>query len=1182
MALFGSYAPPGVYTSVVIEGGGQPLFGSARIPVIIGEGLEYFTQSNVELFRGSSAVADDQAVDENISNEVTGLTRTFTVTYLPVTDGSGKGTTTNDPSKIQVTVDGVPATFISLAGATGTFILQDIPPAGSNVEVTYYFKRGDTLITNEDLSDQIPAFASLTIDGITSPPTASSVTLTTTLPGAVGNNVSIQLVAGVPVVDSLAVSGYGTDTISINITKSSSPVVNRTVVDLYNLVEAGILTLSAGYLVASTPIGAGSLTAGSAANLADGEGPNSNTVFKVSHTPIVDGTNGGVVTTNPALVTVLVNSSPVIVSAVDGADGLITLAAPVAFGSSLVATYYTNTYQNTSDLLPASNVSSIIEVGLGPDRADFIQDVDYVLGVDSNGNPVINWGASSSTTSGVNTSGYTPFGPTQINTTLIDEKVFLQYAGTGDGKNTVFTLPDVPTDGSGLDVVTSDPSKIQVYVGTNPFTALQSGTVTVARLVGDTATVTLYNPPASGLKVYANYYRNTLNDHSYTVTVVHPAQSGQGTYTLKNEFGYVLPVVSLGTTVVTDPNFATTGIVWPSAFSDAWDEPNAVDETVTLSFNNDGSTVTPGVQASLALTFGSGTLTFTSSNPGVGGNAITIAIDVTTATGPAFTITGNAIIINANSTGRLLTLAQIAAEFPRTVTFGAVTCAATGVTSGQPSVTGATNLALGADPISTPYTHSYTVTSTAGTLGSHGVGYLDATYEDATTGLKFTIVNPADALASAFYGYTSLPSPQYKFTPGDTLQFVVSKSAVRYTGTTYFPFGTAQPNNLVAISGLHTTVVTTFGANAGDTAIINTYNKSGNTPSVGEFYYVTFTVAKTAADMAIQIFTNAADAYTAYGQPNTTNRLSLGIQLMTQNGTQTFGAIQVPKQTGLNTASDNAFISAIQTLTVNLPGTTQKANVIVPLSTSPTVHQFLSRQLITQATIRYKGEGIGFVGYSQYTTAAQAIANATGLANSRMIAVGNPVAGLQITDSQTGIAVEYAISGEFMAAALAGLNTNPANDVATSLTNQELVGFTRLLIRYDDATMNNMAAQGLVLLTDNNGALNIRHYKSTDPSNPITSEPTCTTITDYVRQQFRADLKQFIGRKLVDSLVNDITAVCNARLRSLISNEIITAYQNLAVIPDPNDPTTVDVTVTFKPVFSLLYISVTFTVTTSL
>jgi len=36
------------------------------------------------------------------------------------------------------------------------------------------------------------------------------------------------------------------------------------------------------------------------------------------------------------------------------------------------------------------------------------------------------------------------------------------------------------------------------------------------------------------------------------------------------------------------------------------------------------------------------------------------------------------------------------------------------------------------------------------------------------------------------------------------------------------------------------------------------------------------------------------------------------------------------------------------------------------------------------------------------------------------------------------------------------------------------------------------------------------------------------------------------------------------------------------VVQDPDDPTTVDVTVSFKPMFSLLYISVTFTVTTTL
>ena len=112
-------------------------------------------------------------------------------------------------------------------------------------------------------------------------------------------------------------------------------------------------------------------------------------------------------------------------------------------------------------------------------------------------------------------------------------------------------------------------------------------------------------------------------------------------------------------------------------------------------------------------------------------------------------------------------------------------------------------------------------------------------------------------------------------------------------------------------------------------------------------------------------------------------------------------------------------------------------------------------------------------------------------------------------------------------------------DVAAQVTNQNVVGFSRLLVKYDDTTMDQMAAAGLTLLTDNNGALNVRHYKSTDPSNPLTSEPTSTTIADYVSQQFRLDLKQFIGRKMVDGLTTDIAVVCNSRMLSLYNNQII-------------------------------------------
>jgi hypothetical protein len=78
------------------------------------------------------------------------------------------------------------------------------------------------------------------------------------------------------------------------------------------------------------------------------------------------------------------------------------------------------------------------------------------------------------------------------------------------------------------------------------------------------------------------------------------------------------------------------------------------------------------------------------------------------------------------------------------------------------------------------------------------------------------------------------------------------------------------------------------------------------------------------------------------------------------------------------------------------------------------------------------------------------------------------------------------------------------------------------------------------------------------------------------------DLDQFIGRKFTDNLISDVTVVCNARLRSLVDNQILAGFKNLSVVADPSDPTVLQVSLQIKPIFSLLYINVTFTVTTNL
>lgn len=1170
MGLFdGGYIKPGVYTDVTETTTSVSLFTAARVPVLIGEGQEFFSTSNQELFRGSSATADDQVVGEDISDQVTTSNfNTFQLTYWPVVTGNGTGTITTDPSFVTVTDNGVPVTVLSLS-KTGVIVTQDLIPVGDTLLVNYFFKRTDTLISNENLSYQVPSFASLTIQ--------TGLVLSVTLPGALGNLVTLTITlatTGSGVSDTFAVTGIGTDAISIEARNSDNSI--RTLGDIATLINAGIPTADAGYLTVQSLSPSFSDVASqalSATALAGGGGQNTNTAFKVSNVPVVDGSNGGIVTTSPTDIKVLVNGAPTTVASLDGLTGMFSLTNPVSAGATVTVTYYTNTYQDTTDILPASGVTAITQVGLAPGTSDYIEGTDYVLSGASNN--LISWGASTSTAAGISTAGFVPFDGTVITTTLVDEKVYLRpVTGVVNSKNTIFTLQDTPTDGSGLDRATDNPVLVQIYVGSNPVAALTAGAVPVIYLSGATSEVTLFNPPAVGNNVYASYYRSILDDHTNTLTVVNPSTPGIGTYSITNENGLVSPTVALSASSVTDASFADTGIVWPSDFSDLSSDYGAVDEVVTLTFQNDGlgTVQTPAVQATSTVEG----LIFTSTNPGTAGNNTTITFVGVTATSSAqaVQVADNAIsVFIVNSDGSTRELSDIINLFSggviSTPASGVIICtAANGTTiSTTASPVALTHFTGGAAQVLiNTYANRFLVTSSV-TGGSNGVGYLGQTYVDTVTDLKFTIVDSKNALA---YGYTSNPSPSYFFQPGDTLTFTVSKETPFVTGS--IP--------VLGIPGLRTEITTTFGMNVGDTAVISTFNKAGNTPAIGEYYYVSYTVGKSTSDFALQLFSSASDAYAQYGQPSTANRLSLAVQLLTSNGAQTFGCIQVPKSPLTSLGTDASFTTAIQTLATALPGATneQKAGIIVPLSTSAAVQQYLARFLSTQSGPRQKGEAMGFIGFSSTTTPNQAIATATSINNQRIVAVAPFSAAVNLTDL-AGNSQEFAISGEFMATALAGLNLNPSNDVATTLTNQSLVGISRLLVRYNSTVLDQMAAAGITVLNDNNGSLIVRDYLSTDVSDAIYSEPTSTTIVDSVRQQFRANLKQFIGQKMTSSLVNDITVVCNAMLGQFVANEILTTYTNLVVSPDATNPTLINVTVSIKPMFCLKYISIVFNVT---
>lgn len=477
IGLFQSYAPPGVYTRTLLDRAAVNLLGGIRIPVLVGPTDECKTVFDEELFRGSSATADNPVFNEDVSSQMDGTNRSFTVARFPIVSGIGTGTITNSPNDVQVTINGNPAVVVQVDGLTGEIQLQSIPRAEDVVKVSYFYKRTDTLITDEDVSAQ-----------------------------------------------------FG-----------------------------------------STPV--------------------DNNVLYTSNRPIVDGSNGGVPTTDPADVTVTVDGSAVTVTEVDGANGAITLETTPPIGSTVLVTYYFNMYRDTSDSLQNTGVKSMIRVGSAPGRLDFTEGVDYVIFNDE-----IHWGQVAKVAADETDVGTTPLDEAQVMVTLADDRVYFRAPASGsiDSNNRTYVLEHVPVDGTGEGRTTNNPALITAYVGTDLPTAKAAGAVSIAQVTGATKTVVLEDAPATGDQVYFTYYRNRLPDNTFTITSTVKGGAGVGKYTLSDSVNNTdLAFIEEGTHSINDGDFGTEGITWPNAQADFLSSPsNAVTETVTLTFGIDGRSYT--------------------------------------------------------------------------------------------------------------------------------------------------------------------------------------------------------------------------------------------------------------------------------------------------------------------------------------------------------------------------------------------------------------------------------------------------------------------------------------------------------------------------------------------------------------------------------------------------------------
>lgn len=571
----GNYAPPGVYTQTSFENPTVGLLEGLRLPIFIGTGSETLAQNDLEIVRGSSQNVDQRIVEEDETDRaVASISQAGAVTLgafdgsrtriqvrkYPIVNGDGTGTTATKTSSVSVTINGDPIVVLSMTAATGILELASAPEASDDVRVTYYFKRTDTL-TTDDVSDQVTADAAQ-------------------LYGAVGQ--AYTVVEGEN--DTLSLTVDDADAVTVTIPDSGNSTWTAAQVAAFINAAASATTLVAStaennfgqtvvLLTADRNIQVGSGSANSTLGFTAGDDTARNKVFYTFQRPIVDGSNGGVTTTDPSDVTVKVDGTQVIPTAVDGTTGAVTLPFAPEAGVTVTVEYYFNAWQDTFDYLAHINVTEITRCGVSPSRSDYTDGVDFVLkNESSDGTSRIVWGTAVLVSAGEHTSGTSYFNDTQVSGTLVDTRAYLEecdaYVDTSVSpareSRTKFVLPLVPTTGNGrnsplgsslfqtvsndrIDLPTNRPDLVTAYWGFGVQDAIERGAVTVTKVDSATSTITLKDPVPVGATVYATFYYNTLVDQAYTLTVGTAGASGVGTYTVTNEDGDTVYTPKYGT-----------------------------------------------------------------------------------------------------------------------------------------------------------------------------------------------------------------------------------------------------------------------------------------------------------------------------------------------------------------------------------------------------------------------------------------------------------------------------------------------------------------------------------------------------------------------------------------------------------------------------------------------------------
>jgi hypothetical protein len=854
-----------------------------------------------------------------------------------------------------------------------------------------------------------------------------------------------------------------------------------------------------------------------------------NAEFHTAYKPLVDGTGYGILTTSTASVVVTVDGQVVPVQTVDGLNGIITLVDAPAVGSTISGQYSfkrTDTYLVGENLTAqADGVTSVFQVDAG-----------YI--VDGKN------GGQAATAASIGTT-----------------------ANTTAKNGTVLTVPVISVTVNGSAAVITDVN-------------------------GGAGTFTLSVAPAANATVLVSYF---ANDYAGTFDIIPSAKVNSLIsvgYKPNDNFYRVGTSCVLagnnqvywGSTALVNPGVTTAG-TGNVQFGPTQVSAVVVDNKyygLQISATGDGST--KAFTLPYVPTRGDGTGKPLSDD--ISEVAISTLLKVYVGTsyhaailaGPVALskVSGQVVTLrNAPASGTLLFVDQYVSNLTNdnwtvaSLVSGATgTYSVTGTTYGparQVNYSGTSSISPepvyldGVKPYVKP-SATYTGTDTITVLAAGATGTIAATLGITSTSLTTGGTGTA--------GKTFIdPNTGFTLTTPANLQ----NGTLVYNVSPTFAIRSASDYSLF---GLKFGVTNTAGVVVGDTVVISALDLiSADQPDVGSIYTVTFKQART--DFSPKYITTTANLISTFGPITQSNKVAIGANLALQNGAPAVIVLQIPKTPGQSDAAVADYLEAIDVFDDPISNGV-RATLMQPLSTDPSVINYLKTSNSVQSSIRYRNERMSYFGFRLGTTPDAVINRVRALGTQLLTAVYPDGGFITVKDDTNTYSIQVQVGGEYVAAAMAGLDASPAQDIATPLTNNTLSGFNKLSRALTTVVASQVANAGTTVLEYiPGGTVRVMMALTTDTTSVLTRDPRIVGVSQFVQKGVRSACDPFIGMKNLPGLTGRIETALKQYFKALVDQKLIAAVQGISAVVNSADPTTVDVTAYYSPVLPLNWIVVT-------